>query len=77
MMSATQFTFLLTKHLIKRAGVTSMNIHFKATRAGAFWILPDGTRLMWDDDHNYFQNCTTGEVYEVIERISEDKAIVG
>lgn len=54
-----------------------MNNHFEATRAGAFWILPDGTRLMWDDDHNYFQNCTTGEVYEIIERISEDKAIVG
>lgn len=54
-----------------------MENRYKATRAGAFWVLSDGTRLMWDDDHNYFQNCTTGEIYEVIERISEDKAIVG
>ena len=54
-----------------------MENRYEATRAGAFWVLSDGTRLMWDDDQNYFQNCTTGEIYEVIERISEGKAIVG
>lgn len=54
-----------------------MKERYEATRAGAFWLMENGTRLVWDDDHNVFQNCTTGEVYEIIERLSEDKAIIG
>ena len=54
-----------------------MSNRFEATRAGAFWMMDDGTRLAWDEEHGVFQNCTTGEVYEVIERLSEDKAIIG
>lgn len=54
-----------------------MNKHYEATRAGAFWLMDDGTRLAWDDERGVFQNCTTGEVYEVVERLLEDKAIIG
>ena len=54
-----------------------MTKQYRINRAGAFWIMEDGTRLAWDDDHNYFINPLTGEAYEIIEQISDDNVIVG
>ena len=43
-----------------------MTNQYRINRAGAFWLMEDGTRLAWDDDHNYFINPVTGEAYSSI-----------
>ena len=49
----------------------------KITRAGAYWLMEDGTRLAWDENSECFINPITGETYELIDRISEDCVVVG
>ena len=54
-----------------------MTNQYRLIRAGAFWEMEDGTRLAWDEDNECFKNLLTGEVYEVIEKTSDDCVIVG
>ena len=56
--------------------MTSDSECMKNSRLGAFWKTDAGTVLIWNDDDRVFQDNDTGEIYEVVDRLSEDVVLV-